>query len=97
MPEAQNQDPYATPPMKHDRTGAVMRIAIMAALLRSCGMGLRIIRGPRADGPGSRGLRETPNGARRISGVPEHAAGSDPDCAGAGRAHAVASDRYAAC
>jgi cytoskeletal protein RodZ len=33
MPKAQNQDPYAPPPMHHDRSGALVRIVIVAALL----------------------------------------------------------------
>ncbi len=39
MPEVRNQDPYATPPVKHDRTGAVVRIAIVAALLGAAAWG----------------------------------------------------------
>jgi hypothetical protein len=39
MPRRQNQDPYAPPPMHHDRSGAVVRFAIIAALLGAAAWG----------------------------------------------------------
>lgn len=38
MPKAP-LDPYAPPPMHHDRSGAVVRVAILAALLGAAGLG----------------------------------------------------------
>ncbi|MGQ0531645.1 MAG: hypothetical protein ACT4OF_03010 [Caulobacteraceae bacterium] len=38
MPKRQ-QDPYAPPPMHHDRSGVVLRVAIMAALLGAAAWG----------------------------------------------------------
>jgi hypothetical protein len=39
MPKAQNNDPYAPPPMHHDHSGALVRIAIVAALLGAAAWG----------------------------------------------------------
>jgi hypothetical protein len=39
MPRKTERDPYAPPPMHHDRSGAVLRIAIMAALLGAAAWG----------------------------------------------------------
>lgn len=39
MPETKDRDPYAPPPMHHDRSGAVLRVALLAAMLGAAGLG----------------------------------------------------------
>lgn len=39
MPEIKDRDPYTPPPMHHDKSGAVLRVAILAGLLGAAGMG----------------------------------------------------------
>lgn len=39
MPEIKDKDPYAPPPMHHDRSGAVVRVAILGALLGAGALG----------------------------------------------------------
>ncbi|MGD9966921.1 MAG: hypothetical protein AB7T59_10395 [Hyphomonadaceae bacterium] len=39
MPHRRNDDPYAPPPMHHDRSGPVLRVAVIAALLGAAAWG----------------------------------------------------------
>ncbi|MEZ5961519.1 MAG: hypothetical protein R3C30_14015 [Hyphomonadaceae bacterium] len=39
MPEIKERDPYTPPPMHHDRSGAVLRVALLAAMLGTAGLG----------------------------------------------------------
>lgn len=39
MPEINERDPYTPPPMHHDRSGPVLRVALLAAMLGVAGMG----------------------------------------------------------
>ncbi|MCC6787124.1 MAG: hypothetical protein IT547_04735 [Hyphomonadaceae bacterium] len=39
MPKQTNRDPYAPPPMHHDRSGPVLRVALLAVLLGAAGLG----------------------------------------------------------
>ena len=39
MPENNERDPYTPPPMHHDRSGAVLRVAILAGMLGAAGLG----------------------------------------------------------
>lgn len=39
MPETKDRDPYTPPPMHHDRSGPVLRVAILAGLLGAAGLG----------------------------------------------------------
>ncbi|MGD9981686.1 MAG: hypothetical protein AB7H66_15340 [Hyphomonadaceae bacterium] len=39
MPKRRNDDPYAPPPMHHDRSGPILRVAIVAALLGAAAWG----------------------------------------------------------
>ncbi|ANP44852.1 hypothetical protein [Candidatus Viadribacter manganicus] len=39
MPEIKDRDPYAPPPMHHDRSGAVLRVTLLAAMLGAAGLG----------------------------------------------------------
>lgn len=39
MPEIKDRDPYTPPPMHHDRSGPVLRVAILSGLLGAAGMG----------------------------------------------------------
>jgi hypothetical protein len=39
MPRRRDQDPYAPPPMHHDRSGPLLRFAIIAALLGAAAWG----------------------------------------------------------
>ena len=39
MPEIKDRDPYTPPPMHHDRSGPVLRVAILAAMLGAAGLG----------------------------------------------------------
>ena len=39
MPEIKDRDPYAPPPMHHDRSGAVLRVTLLAAVLGAAGLG----------------------------------------------------------
>lgn len=39
MPDTRERDPYTPPPMHHDRSGAVLRVAVLAAMLGAAGLG----------------------------------------------------------
>lgn len=39
MPKTDTRDPYAPPPMHHDRSGPVLRVALLAAMLGLAGLG----------------------------------------------------------
>ncbi len=39
MPEIKDTDPYTPPPMHHDRSGAVVRVTLLAAMLGVAGLG----------------------------------------------------------
>ena len=39
MPEINDRDPYTPPPMHHDKSGAVLRVAILAGLLGAASFG----------------------------------------------------------
>ena len=39
MPKQTNIDPYAPPPMHHDRSGPVLRVALLAGMLGAAGLG----------------------------------------------------------
>ncbi len=39
MPEINDRDPYTPPPMHHDRSGAVLRVALLAVMLGAAGLG----------------------------------------------------------
>ena len=39
MPKTNNTDPYAPPPMHHDRSGRVVRVALLAGMLGLGGLG----------------------------------------------------------
>jgi hypothetical protein len=39
MPKLNDIDPYTPPPMHHDRSGAVLRVALLAAMLGAAGLG----------------------------------------------------------
>ncbi|MFN3464005.1 MAG: hypothetical protein ACK4X1_07985 [Terricaulis sp.] len=39
MPEINDTDPHAPPPMHHDRSGAVLRVVLLAAMLGAAGLG----------------------------------------------------------
>jgi hypothetical protein len=39
MPDTKDRDPYTPPPMHHDRSGAVLRVTLLAAMLGAAGLG----------------------------------------------------------
>ena len=39
MTETRQQDPYTPPPMHHDRSGAVLRVGLLAVMLGALGFG----------------------------------------------------------
>ncbi|MEZ5972507.1 MAG: hypothetical protein R3C31_11910 [Hyphomonadaceae bacterium] len=39
MPKQTNMDPYTPPPMHRDRSGAVLRVALLAVMLGAAGLG----------------------------------------------------------
>jgi hypothetical protein len=39
MPDINERDPYTPPPMHHDRSGPVLRVALLAGMLALAGMG----------------------------------------------------------
>ncbi len=39
MPEIKDQDRYTPPPMHHDRSGAVLRVALLAGMIGAAGLG----------------------------------------------------------
>lgn len=39
MPKINDQDPHTPPPMHHDRSGAVLRVTLLAAMLGAAGLG----------------------------------------------------------
>lgn len=39
MPKINDRDPHTPPPMHHDRSGAVLRVALLAVMLGAAGLG----------------------------------------------------------
>jgi hypothetical protein len=59
MAKTQQTDPYAPPPMHHDRSGSVVRFAIMAALLGAAAVGYMSFTGSEPQSAGLAPVEQT--------------------------------------
>ena len=78
MPKTNTTDPYAPPPMHHDRSGPVVRVALLAAMLGAAGLGYAWFSGQEQTALVPEAAQEQQMAGYQVSSPPEAATESLP-------------------